>query len=81
LERSASLENHVKDVLVQVLAEAEQIRRIGTEYHVGVQLVGYFNKNFPGLCMDRDLITGLAHLNVGIDCDFYYLCTDSREDS
>jgi hypothetical protein len=31
--------------------------------------------------MDRDLISGLAHLNAGIDCDFSYLCTDSREDS
>jgi len=62
LERSASLENHVEDVLEQVLAKAEHIRRIGTEYQVGVQLMGYFYNDFPGFCMDRDLISGLAHL-------------------
>jgi hypothetical protein len=81
LERSASLENHVRDVLEQVLPKAEQIRRIGTEYQVGVQLVGYFYTDYPGFCMDRGLISGLAHLNVGIDCDFYYLYSESREDS
>jgi hypothetical protein len=81
LERSASLENYVRDVLEQVLPKGEQIRRIGIECQVSVQLVGYFDRDFPGFCMDRDLISSLAHLDVGIDCDFYYLYSESREDS
>jgi Domain of unknown function (DUF4279) len=81
LERSASLEDHVRDVLEQVLPNADQIRQVATEYKVWVQLVGFFHNNYPGFGMDRELISGLAQLNVGVDCDFYYLYSDSREDS
>jgi hypothetical protein len=81
LERSASLEDHVRDVLEQVLPNAEQIRQVATEYKVWVQLVGFFHNNYPGFGMDRELISGLAQLNLGVDCDFYYLYSDSREDS
>jgi hypothetical protein len=81
LERSASLEDHVRDVLKQVLPNADQIRQVATEYKVWVQLVGFFHNNYPGFGMDRELISGLAQLNVGVDCDFYYLYSDSREDS
>jgi hypothetical protein len=81
LERSASLEDHVRDVLEQVLPNADRIRQVATEYKVWVQLVGFFYNNYPGFGMDRELISGLAQLNVGVDCDFYYLYSDSREDS
>jgi hypothetical protein len=81
LERSASLEDHVRDVLEQVLPNADQIRQVTTEYKVWVQLVGFFHNNYPGFGMDRELISGLAQLNVGVDCDFYYLYSGSREDS
>ena len=81
LDHSASLENHVKDVLEQSLPKAEKIRELGNEYEVGVQLVGHFYNDYPGFGLDCDVISGLARLNVGIDCDFYYLYSDSREDS
>jgi hypothetical protein len=81
LERSASLEDHLNDVLEQALPRAEQFRQVGDRYQVGVQLVGYFYNDYPGFGVDRDSISGLARLNVGIDCDFYYLYSDSREDS
>ena len=81
LERSASLEDHVRDVLEQVLPNADQIRQVATECKVWVQLVGFFHNNYPGFGMDRELISGLAQLNIGVDCDFYYLYSDSREDS
>jgi hypothetical protein len=81
LERSASLEDHLKDVLEQALPKTEQFRQVGEEYQVGVQLVGYFYNDYPGFGVDQDSISGLARLNVGIDCDFYYLYSQSREDS
>src|SRR6266550_999308 len=52
LDRSASLEDHVRDVLEQVLSKAEQIRQVGTEYQVGMQLVGFFYNDYPGFGMD-----------------------------
>jgi hypothetical protein len=81
LDRSASLEDHVRDVLEHVLSKAEQIRQLGIQYQVGMQLVGFFYTHYPGFGIDRELISGLVLLNVGIDCDFYYLYSDSREDS
>ena len=71
LERSASLEYHVKDVLEQALPRADQFRLVGGEYEVGVQLVGYFYNDYPGFGIDQVSISELARLNVGIDCDFY----------
>ncbi len=81
LERSASLEDHVKDVLEQALPRADEFRLVGDEYQVGVQLVGYFYNDYPGFGIDPVSISGLARLKVGIDCDFYYLYSDTREDS
>ena len=81
LDRSASLEDHVRDVLDQTLGHAEEIRQVGKEHTTHVQLVGWFHNDYPGFGMERDIISGLASLNIGIDCDFYYLYSDSREDS
>jgi Domain of unknown function (DUF4279) len=81
LERTASLEDHVRDVLEQTLSVAEQIRHIGETFTAYVQLVGWFHNDYPGFGLDSELISGLAQLNVGIDCDFYYLYSDRREDS
>jgi hypothetical protein len=67
--------------LEQAIPKADQFRQVGDEYQVGVQLVGYFYNDYPGFGVDQDSISGLARLNFGIDCDFYYLYSDSREDS
>jgi Domain of unknown function (DUF4279) len=66
LERSASLEDHLKDVLKQLMPNAEQIRQVGTEYQVWIQLVGIFYKDYPGFGMDKEVISGLAQLNIGL---------------
>ena len=71
----------MKDVLEQALPKADQFRQVGDQYEVGVQLVGYFYNDYPGFGVDPAAISGLAHLKVGIDCDFYYLYSDTREDS
>ena len=81
LPRSSSLEDHVRDVLEQTRERAEEIRQVGKEYTAYMQLVGWFHNDYPGFGLDGDIITGLAQLNIGIDCDFYYLYSDRREDS
>jgi hypothetical protein len=81
LDRSATLEEHVQDVLHQTCDHAAAIREIGQEFKSWLQLVGYFHNDYPGFGLDSSLISGLALLNVGIDCDFYYLYSQEREDS
>jgi hypothetical protein len=81
LDRSVSLEDHVQDVLIQALERAEAIRQVGEEYIAYVQLVGWFHNDYPGFGLKKETISGLAQLNVGIDCDFYYLYSHEREDS
>jgi hypothetical protein len=81
LERSASLEDHVRDILDQALPSAGEIVQIGKEHSAYMQLVGWFHNDYPGFGLDEGIISGLAQLNVGIDCDFYYLYSDRREDS
>lgn len=81
LARSSSLEDHVRDVLEQTRERAEEIRQVGKEYTAYMQLVGWFHNDYPGFGLDEDVISGLAKLNIGIDCDFYYLYSDRREDS
>ena len=46
-----------------------------------IQLVGYFKTNYPGLHMDRGLVSSLARYALSVDFDFYYLYSDAREDS
>ena len=81
LNKSATLEEHVRDVLDLTKEIAAEIRQVGEEFKCWVQLVGYFHNDYPGFGLDNDLIAGLALLNVGIDCDFYYLYSHEREDS
>ena len=81
LDHSASLEEHVRDVLNQTRDHAVAAREIGREFNCCVQLVGYFYNNYPGFALGSELIAGLALLNVGIDFDFYYLYSHEREDS
>ena len=81
LERSVPLKDHVRDVLDQTLRSAEEITKISKEHAAYMQLVGWFYNDYPGFELDESIISGLAQLNVGIDCDFYYLYSDRREDS
>jgi len=68
LERSASLEDHVRDVLEQVLPNADQIRQVATECKVWVQLVGFFHNNLSGVRngSGTDLRIGAAEHRRGL---------------
>jgi hypothetical protein len=46
-----------------------------------IELVGYFYSGFPGLVFEASTISRLAALDLGFDCDFYYMYSDKREDS
>lgn len=81
LDKAASLEEHVRDILVQTSGHAAAIREIGQQFKCWLQLVGYFHNDNSGFGLDSDLIAGLAEMNAGIDCDFYYLYSPGREDS
>ena len=81
LSRSSPLEDHVRDVLDQSLGHVEQIRRLGEEHTVYIQLVGWFHNDYPGFGLTAETISGLAQLQASIDCDFYYLYSHEREDS
>ena len=81
LAQSASLEEQVADVLEQLKPCAAAIVDIRATVDGGMQLVGHFFNNYPGFGLDDGVLSELAQLCLGIDCDFYYLYSDNREDS
>ena len=81
LNTSASLEDHVRDVLNQTAKRADDIAQLASTYNGQMQLVGYFHQFYPGFGLDSKTVSQLAELKLGIDCDFYYLYSDDREDS
>jgi hypothetical protein len=46
-----------------------------------MQLVGYFNEQYPGLHFERGIVEGLAKYALSVDFDFYYLYSNEREDT
>ncbi len=81
LDHSKPLEEHIESVLVQLSAEREKVSRLSSEMDAGIQIVGYFYSDYPGFGLNRETVAQLAELNLSIDCDFYYLYSDKREDS
>jgi len=81
LERSASLEQHVADVLEQLKSCSAPIADLRTTVDGCMQLVGHFFTDYPGCGLGHETLSELAQLHLGIDCDFYYLYSDKREDS
>jgi Domain of unknown function (DUF4279) len=81
LAKSASLEEHVDDVLEQLKPCSTAIADLRDAVDGGMQLVGYFYANYPGFGLDHMTLSELARLRLGIDCDFYYLYSENREDS
>jgi hypothetical protein len=72
LDRSASLEAHVLDVLTQIDANASSFEQISSEFGGVMELVGYFYDGYPGLHFERDIVTRLAQHSLSVDCDFYF---------
>ena len=81
LTGASSLEEQIADVIQRLEPHVEAISDLGTKFETVMQLVGYFHSYYPGFALDQETIVKLARLRLGIDCDFYYLYSDEREDS
>jgi hypothetical protein len=81
LEKTAELEDHIRDVLAQLDENTEAFQSISMERGGCMQLVGYWKVEYPGLRFDRDIVEGLAKYKLSVDFDFYYLYSDGREDT
>jgi hypothetical protein len=81
LEADRSLEDHIRDVLVQLEQNPSEFQKLAREFCGCMQLVGYFHEGYPGLHFEADLIEGLAKYGLSVDFDFYQLWSDGREDT
>ena len=81
LAKTCDLEAHMGDVVEQLATNLSGFKDLSLKYHGVMQLVGYFKTNYPGLHLDRGLVESLAVYALGVDCDFYYLYSEVREDS
>jgi Domain of unknown function (DUF4279) len=75
LDKTASLEEHVSDVLDQLDARKFDFKQLSSELDGVIELVGYFYGDYPGLFFDRDVIRRLSEYSLSMDCDFYYLAS------
>ena len=80
-DKEASLELQAADVLDQLRPHELEIRALSEEFSGVLQFVGYFHVSYPGFGLSSSLVNELSRLNLEIDCDFYYLYSDKREDS
>jgi len=82
LDKSASLEEQIADVLEQLKPKVEEVRRVSKAHGNGcMQLVGWFYQSYPGIHFEKDLIAKLSNFELSVDFDFYYMYSDAREDS
>ncbi len=79
LETTATLEEHVVDVLNQLDEKRNAFRQLSAELDGVMELVGYFHAYYPGLTFERGVIERLAEYSLSMDCDFYYLCDEGRD--
>lgn len=68
---SASLEEHVKDVLDQLDASKASFEEISRDFGGTMQLVGYFRDVNPGVHFDSEIVRRSTDYGLCIDCDFY----------
>ena len=80
LDQSVSLEEQVVDVIDQLQPHRDAVLSLLPEFEPGMQLVAHLFASYPGFGLDAALIAALAELKLGMDCDFYYLYSDERED-
>jgi len=82
LPRESDLEDHILDVLDQLDTNKDAFKAIIQEQGWGMlQLVGYFHAYYPGFGLESKIINRIAEYNLEMDCDFYYLYSDEREDT
>jgi hypothetical protein len=81
LARSESLEAHIADVLDQLDGNTTAFKEISINESGGMQLVAQIHSEYPGLHFEREIIQRLGEYRLSVDCDFYYLYSDAREDT
>jgi hypothetical protein len=81
LSETETLEKQVADVLEQLQPHASAIADVLASIDGLVQLVAYFYTGYTGFGLEANVVDDLAQMKLGIDCDFYYLYSDEREDS
>lgn len=73
LAQDQSLEDHIRDVFIQLDASPDAFRGISREFRGWLQLVAYFHHHYPGLYFERDMTETLARYELEVDFDFYFL--------
>jgi len=81
LPDSDELEQHIRDVLLQLDAGSGNVRSISREFGGCMQLVAYFYPEYPGLHFDREIVEGFAKYGLEVDFDIYGLYSHRREDT
>lgn len=71
LERTASLEEQVQDVLKQLDVNKAGFEQLSREFGGTMQLVGYFSQVTPAVHFEREIVGRIAQYALSIDCDFY----------
>ena len=64
-------DSHIKNILEVIYQKKHEILKLGTEYEVGINCVGYYSNVNPGFHISAELITQCAELNLSIDFDLY----------
>lgn len=79
VERTAALEEHLEDVLLQMDANSSALAAVSHRLGGTMQLVGNFNDIGAGLRVSKTIVSRLAFYGLRLDLDTYYLYSDSRE--
>ena len=79
LDRGQELEAHIADVLDQLDANQAAFGALSREFRGCMQLVAYFNREYPGLHFEPEITEGLARYSLAVDFDFYWLYSKKRE--
>jgi len=81
LDSAVSLEEQVEDVLDQLRPIAERVISVRSQFEGWMQLVAFFYESYPGLTFAPATLLDLGRMKLAMDCDFYDLYSDRREDS
>ncbi len=79
LDRTAELEEHLQDVLLQIDGNAEAFASVADRFGGIMQLVAYFHDLGAGLNLSKSVVARLAFYGLQLDLDSYYLYSDRRE--
>lgn len=79
LNRTAELEEHLLDVLMQMDFNASAFAAVSQRFGGTMQLVVHFHDIGAGLNLSKNVISRLAFYDVQLDLDSYYLYSDRRE--